>query len=215
MENSDLKTIWQLTVHKQSSIEPLSKEDIRMAIEKKSNSVISKISKRLKLKIWIQMGLGILGLLLVTYLFLAEKESAEITYFFIFSTILALGIHKRTQHRTIVNFQESSYPLRTTLTRVTAIMEKVVKAQIYTVVILATALVLLFLYSTISKEDSIQSAQQFLIIGVAAIIVPFLSYFVAKRGQQKLFGNYIQMLKEYSKELDTSGEEFRTEEENS
>ena len=80
-------------------------------------------------------------------------------------------------------------------------MDKVVKAQIYTTVILATVFATLFSYVTLAKYDSISSTQQIFIMGAVTAIAPFLFYFIAKRGQQKMFGDYMQMLRKHLKEL--------------
>jgi len=162
-----------------------------------------------------QIGLGLLGLVLAVFLFSVERETEGVICSILFSTILALGIHKRTQYRTIVDFQKSSNSVRTTLGRITVIMDKVVKAQIYTTVILATVFTLLLSYLRIIQEVSIPFGQQILVLSLIAIVAPILFYFIAKRGQKKMFGNYIQTLKDYSKELDTNGKALHVDEKNS
>ena len=212
MEYSDLKTIWKLTTDRQSFGYQMSREDVDLAIRRKSSTVISKIRARLKLKILIQTTMGILGLVFSAYAFQNGMKEIAVMQALLFSTILMLGLHKILNYTRIVTFQKSSDPLKTSLIRITNIMNKVVHAQIYTTVTLATLAVVLVAIFRLNVDQHLLF--RVFTVTAAAIVASILFYFVAKRGQKKMFGNYIEMLKDCSNELEMAEEHSGADEEN-
>lgn len=209
MELDALKTIWLKTAEKQVSSDALNRADILAAIEQKSNTVISQIRKRLKFKIWMQSLVGILGIYLAIQLLFKEEDILGISYFVVFTTLIVLAVHKMKHYKMIVEFQKESTSVRNTVLRIIEIMNKVIHAQILTAVILATLFAVLLSYLGLRKMDGIVIWVQTMIILVIAIGTPGIFYLIAKRGQQKMFGRYLQTLATYLDELDTENEQLK------
>lgn len=213
MEYKDLISIWKIASEKQTSDNQMSIEEVRLALTKRSNTIISKIKRNLKIKMWIQTMMGFLGTIYFA-IQLQDKFAEEpkvIMIFLMFLIILALGIHKRINYTKIVNFQKSSEPLRTSLTRITDIMNKVVQAQIYTTVILATFFAVSLTYVYLYADDRLLFDSRIFILGAVAIAAPIFFYFFAKRGQKRMFGDYIQSLKNCANELETTRDDSDSE----
>ncbi len=206
MELEVLKTIWLETVEKKSISEELSRDDIRQAIELKSNTVISKIRKRLRFKIWAQTSIGLLGSIMAVTLLLKEEIAFGITYLVVFPMFLALGIHKLKHYRMIIDFQRASPSLRETIFQIIDIVKKVIAAQILTAVITGTVFAALFSYLGLEKITWLEPWQQISMVVLISLISPLLFYKIAKRGQQKMFGNYLKILEENVTELDEQNE---------
>ncbi len=201
MELEALKTIWLKTFDRQT--ETLSRDDIRRATEKKSTTVISKIRKRLQFKIWVQSLIGAFGTVLSIFLLLEREFAFGLTYLIIFPMVIGLGIHKYQHYRTIVAFQRSSLTLNETLHQIIEIMNKVIRAQILTSVLVGTLFAALFSYIGLTSFEDIALWQQISLVVAIAAGAPFIFYQIAKKGQQKMFGKYLLTLKEYRKELNT------------
>ncbi|MEP5611362.1 MAG: hypothetical protein ABJP45_03900 [Cyclobacteriaceae bacterium] len=206
MELDALKTIWLKTAKDQLTAQELNKEDILLAIEQKSNTVISKIRKRLTLKIWMQSLIGVIGICLAVFLLSKGERLIGVVYFFVFLLLLGLAIHKFQHYRLIVEFQKSSAPVRATILRIIEIMQKVIFAQILTTVALAVVFAILFSYLSLEKIDKLAGWLQGLIVLAIAIGTPGIFYLIAKRGQHKMFGKYLQTLREYLHELEFENE---------
>ncbi len=206
MELEALKTIWLETLEHKSVSEKLSKDDILHATEQKSNTVISKIRKRLKFKVWAQSLIGAFGTVLAISLLLNDELAFGVTYLIVFPMFLALGIHKLKHYRMIVDFQRASPSLKETISRIISIMNKVISAQILTAVVTGTLFAALFSYMGLEKITGLSLLQQVSMVLLISLISPLLLFQIAKRGQQKMFGKYLKKLKEHLAELDEQNE---------
>jgi len=206
MELDALKTIWLKTAEDQLPVQALSQEDIRQAIEQKSTTVISKIRKRLKLKIWMQSLIGIVGICLAVFLLSRGERLIGVVYSLLFFMLLGLAIHKLQHYRLIVEFQKSSVSVRDTILRIIEIMQKVIFAHILTTVALAVLLAAVFSYLSLEKLDRFSGWLQSLIVLAIVVGMPGIFYLIAKQGQYKMFGKYLQTLKEYLHELESENE---------
>ncbi len=214
MELSQLKNIWESANSQLDEEFRMSKEEFRVSIRKRSNTVISKVKRIMKFK--IIMGTICIFLLLFVGINLDWREVGDefilgvplsnpellILYGFLAVLVLLLSLYNLFSYRKIIAYQRSSFDLKKSLSEIIAVIKNIIQLGIITDVIGMTCIAFFLLYIQLYKYQTIQSDYPMLIILLGTLITPFFVYRLTKFLQFRKYGNYLQALETYRDELE-------------
>lgn len=217
MELEQLKTVWEKTTEREVEGYFVSKEEVQRLIGKRSNTTISQIKRKIRNKIFMSGGIGLLLLAFASYVFIAEEPLFDFfvsfsdpdsnlemgTFYLVFGLVICfISVFNAFSYRKILKIEKHKNNLKTSIESILVIVRNAMKVKIYsdTLVIPGTvlALVVIHLIRGIGLFPNI-TILFLAVLGAVAFTV--FSYSVTKYGQNKRYGKQIELLEECLVEL--------------
>ncbi len=225
MEINDLKTIWKKASDQQVQGYWVSKDDVKAMVKKKSKASIADVTRQLKQKVRMSSVISLVALVIgITNLlefdskdeFILDGVLSRYQYgsmmIFLAAVILAISIHARIRYRQIKSLENTSDPLRVTLTKTKEIFGKVIKAGTLSDAIVNPILILFAMAVKLYSDTGFAlDSRLLLMLGVGGAFY-FLFYQLGKFMMNRKFGRFITALNDRLAELEATDSENNSEE---
>lgn len=218
MELELLKTVWEKTTEREVEGYFVSKEEVKQLIGKRSNTTISQIKRKIRNKIFMSGGIGLLLLAFASYVFIAEERvfdffvsfsdpasNLEIgTFYLVFGLVICfISLFNAFSYRKILKIEKRKSDLKSSVKNILAILQNAMRVKIYsdTLIVPCTVLVLVII-DLIRGIGIFPNATILLLFVLGGIVFATFSYFMAKYSQNKRYGSQISVLEECLEELE-------------
>jgi uncharacterized membrane protein len=218
MELDQLKTVWKKTTEREVEGYFVSKEEVQRLIGKRSNTTISQIKRKIRNKVFMAGGIGLLLLAFASYVFIAEEPLFDFfvsfsdpslnlemgTFYLVFGLVICfISVFNAFSYRKILKIEKRKSDLKSSIKNILAILQNAIRVKIYsdTLVVPGTVLVLV-LIDLISGIGIFPSVTVLLLFVSGAVVLAAFSWFMAKYSQNKRYGSQIRALKECLEELE-------------
>lgn len=218
MELEQLKTVWKKTTARESEGYFVSDEEVQRLIGKRSNTTISKVKRKIKIKVFMAGGIGLLLLAFASYVFIAEDRVFDFfvsfsdtasnlemgTFYLVFGLVVCfISLFNAFSYRKILKIEKRKSDLKSSIKNILAILQNAIRVKIYsdTLVVPCTVLVLIII-DLIRGIGIFPNATILLLFVLGAVVFATFSYFLAKYSQNKRYGSQIRALEECLEELE-------------
>jgi hypothetical protein len=218
MELEQLKTVWEKTTERQVEGYFVSKQEVRRLIGKRSNTTISEVKRKIRNKIFMSAGIGLLLLAFASYVFIAEERVFDFfvsfadadsnfemgTFYLVFGLVICfISLFNAFSYRKILKIEKRKSDLKSSIKNILAIVQNAIRVKIYsdTLVIPGTILVLVII-DVIRGIGIFPNATILLLFVLGAVVFAALSFFITKYGQNKRYGSQIRALEACLEELE-------------
>jgi ABC-type transport system involved in cytochrome c biogenesis permease subunit len=218
MELEQLKTVWKKTTEREVEGYFVSKKEVQRLIGKRSNTTIFQIKRKIRNKVFMAGGIGLMLLAFAAYLFTAEEQVFELfesfvdptsnlemgAFYLVFGLVICfISIFNAFSYRKILKIENRKSDLKSTIQSILAILQKAIKVKIYsdTLVIPGTILSLV-LIDLISSIGIFPNTNILLVFVLGSVVFATLSYFITTYGQSKRYGSQIRALEDCLTELE-------------
>ncbi len=213
MELLELKSIWNVVIEETISKDKMDEFVVEKSIKKESKTVLAKIKKVMYLK----FAVGGLSLVLCVVMLIGSfMEPEKFTFYenildltdnrifmatFILFMSMMLSWNFRA-FREIKNFQTIATSVKESLGRVIGIMERTIKLNVYFGALFNAMVLGWVFYLLNNKKDFFMSTIEVVLATALVFLIGiFLFYFLSSYEQKIKFGNYLDQLKLYLKDL--------------
>lgn len=211
MELEQLKTVWEKMTEREVEGYFVSVEEVQQLIRKRSNTTISQIKRKIKTKIFMAGGIGLLLLAFASHVFLSEESisdsasnlEVEIFYLVFGLVICFISVFNAFSYRKILNIEERKSDLKSSIQSILAIVRNAINVKIYSDTLIVPCTVLTLVVIDVVRGIGIfPNATIFLFFVLGAVVFATFSYFMAKYSQNKRYGSQIRTLENCLKELE-------------
>jgi len=218
MELEQLKTVWEKTTEREVEDYFVSKEEVQQLIRKQSNTTISQIKRKIRNKVFMAGGIGLLLLAFASYMFIAEDRVFDFfvsfsdpssnlemgTFYLVFGLVICfISVFNAFSYHKILKIENRKSDLKSSIQNILAILQNAIRVKIYsdTLVVPGTVLVLV-LIDLISGIVIFPNVTVLLLFVLGAVVFATFSWFMAKYSQNKRYGSQIRALEECLEELE-------------
>ena len=218
MELDQLKTVWKKTTDHEVEGYFVSKKEVQRLIGKRSNTTISQIKRKIRNKVFLAGGIGLLLLTFASYVFMAEEPVFDLfesfsdpvpnfevgIFYLVFGLVICfISLFNAFSYRKILNIEKRKSDLKSSIQNILVILQNAIRVKIYsdTLVVPGTVLVLV-LIDLIRGIGIFPNTTILLLFVLGAVVFATLSYFITKYSQNKRYGSQIRALKECLEELE-------------
>tara|TARA_R110002124_G_scaffold256071_1_gene421713 strand:+ start:699 stop:1346 length:648 start_codon:yes stop_codon:yes gene_type:complete len=214
MELEELKALWKEEAEKEVSAHQVNVDEIRGVITRKSQSTISNLKRTIKMKVAIT---GVASIIcIVTVVFNLSDSLSEslglvrfmnptqlaIIYTILGVSLAIISIVNFFNHIRITDFERSSLPTKETIQHVAKIIKSAMNLGTYSDLIVSPFIFAFVGYVFFYREEVFQFDIRVLYVLLIYAGGLTFSYFTNKYAMKKRFGNDLNRLKEYLKELE-------------
>jgi len=210
MELEQLKTVWEKTTEHNVEGYFVSKEEVQRLIGKRSNTTISQIKRKIRNKIFMSGGIGLLLLTFASYVFTADERVFDFfvsfsdpgsnlemgTFYLVFGLVVCfISLFNGLSYRKILTIENLNSDLKSSIKSILAILQNAIRVKIYsdTFVVPGTVLVLVMI-DIIRGIGIFPNATILLLFVLGAAVFATFSYFMTKYSQNKRYGSQIHAL---------------------
>ena len=210
MELEQLKTVWEKTTEHNVEGYFVSKEEVQRLIGKRSNTTISQIKRKIRNKIFMSGGIGLLLLTFASYVFTADERVFDFfvsfsdpgsnlemgTFYLVFGLVVCfISLFNGLSYRKILTIENLNSDLKSSIKSILAILQNAIRVKIYsdTFVVPGTVLVLVMI-DIIRGIGIFPNATILLLFVLGAAVFATFSYFMTKYSQNKRYGSQIRAL---------------------
>ncbi len=214
MELEELKVLWKEETEKEVSSQRVDADEVRGVITLKSQSTIADVKRTLKIKVAVT-GISSIICLCTVFFGLAESLSESLmldkfmsrTHMAVLYSVLGISlgiisVFNFFNHIRITDFERSSLPIKETIQHVIKIIQGAMNLGTYSDLIVSPLIFAFIGYVFFYKEEIFQFDIRILFIILIYAVGLTFSYFTNKYAMQKRFGNDLDQLKQYRKELE-------------
>jgi len=218
MELEHLKTVWEKTTEREVEGYFVSKKEVQRLIGKQSNTTISQIKRKIRYKVFMAGGIGLLLLAFASYVFIAEERVFDFfesfvdpasnlvmgTFYLVFGLVICfISVFNAFSYRKILKIEKQKSDLKSSIQNILAILQNAIKVKIYsdTLVVPGTVLALV-LIDLIIGIGIFPNATILLLFVLGAVVFATFSWFMAKYSQNERYGSQIRALEECLEELE-------------
>lgn len=218
MELEHLKTVWETTTEHDVEGYFVSKQEVQRLIGKRSNTTVSQIKRKIRNKIFMSGGIGLLLLAFALYVFIADERVFDFfvsfsdpgsnlemgTFYLVFGLVVCfISVFNAFSYRKIQKIETRKSNLKSSIKCILAILQNAIRVKIYsdTLVVPGTILVLVMI-DLIRGIGIFPNATILLFFVLGAIVFATFSYFMAKYSQNKRYGSQIRTLEGCLEELE-------------
>ncbi len=206
MELEELKSVWVKVINKECIKYEFSQNKAKEMIQKKSNTLLTKLENQLRYKRWFCFIIG--GITIpISSIYLFIKDDSNYLFENIFSPIemfsiililglalIFLGINISLNYKKIIALKTTSENLKVTLKRVSHILKAIMKTTVYYDTIIVPFISFLVLYRIFFNEESFLFDIRILYILLGTLITFLFIRYVSKRQQETRFGPFVKNL---------------------
>ena len=215
MELEELKVLWKEEIKKEVSTLQINIDEVRGVITRKSQSTISDLKRTLLKKVVLTGITGSICLGIGAYNLFGSLDEALILSDFM--TPIQVGIMYTTlgvslaiisvvnffNRFRISDFERSSLPIKETITHVIKIIKGAMNLGTYSDLIVSPLLFAFIAYLIFYQQDAFELDIRTLYVGFIYAGGLVFSYFTNRLGMKRRFGNDLDQLKKYLKELES------------
>lgn len=217
MELEHLKTIWREATQAEIEGYFVSREEVQRLIRKRSNTMISQIKRKIRNKIFMAGGIGLLLLVFASYVFIAEEPlfdffdsfsnsgsnlEAGIFYFVFGLVVCFISAFNAFSYRKILNIEKRKSDLKSSIKNILTIVKNAMKVKIYSdALVVPCTVIALVVIDLVRGIGLFPNVTTLLLFALGAVAFAFFSFQVSKYGQKQRYGKQIQMLEEGLEEL--------------
>lgn len=218
MELEQLKTVWQKTTEHEVEGYFVSMEEVQRLIRKRSNTTISQIKRKIRNKVLMAGGIGLLLLEFASYVFIAEEPVFDFfisysdsasnwemgTFYLVFGLVICfISVFNAFSYRKILNIENRKSDLKSSIKSILAIVQNAIKAKVYSDSLVVPGTVLILVMIDLIRDIGIfPNATILLLFVFGAMVFASFSYLMAKYSQNKRYGSQIRALEECLEELE-------------
>jgi len=216
MEWNELKSIWKKANDQLGPEGRVNETVVQSMIKRRSNTIISRILRLMRLKMWLTSIIGGLVLLMagwlgvmtdwdeVSTIYGLTMTHGQLIVILLISVVLILSIFiiSRSNYKKIRKYQQSTLPLKSNLEAIHKIMKVHVHHTALPDAVMIPVVFLFFLWNRLFGEDGFAWDLKVIIILAFLLSSPFWSYRFSKWLQMRKYGEYIEDLKNCIVELE-------------
>lgn len=218
MDLEELKSIWEKTTQKGVEGYFVSHEELQRLIRQRSNSAVSKIKRGIRNKVLMAGGVG---LFLITFSMIAfnsgeplfsfpesfsnaESNFDVAVFYLVFGVVISfISLFNFISYRKIQDIEKYDLDLRSSIQCVLQIIQRAIRVKIYSDMSVVPATVLIIMLIHVMSETPMDlTAQTVVLIMLGAAGFAVFSYYLTKWGQNRRYGEQIEILKKCLMELD-------------
>ncbi len=215
MELQDLSTIWEEESAKNANTH-YEMEEITASIRKKSGLTSARLQRKIILKSRMAIVIG-LGAMIMSPLFVLDEgdylldnllSPIEMTVFaFLMGAItMVIGIHARISSKQIERLRSASGDLKSSLSQTTAVLQRVIRANIYSDAVGVPFFLTWLLYAALYEGSPIVFDFRLLLLVLVPVVVFRLNVILGRWFQAHRFGKYIEDLQACIHDLEIGNE---------
>jgi hypothetical protein len=218
MELEQLKTVWKKTTKHEVEGYFVSKEELQRLIGKRSYTTISQIKRKIRNKVFMAGGIGLLLLAFASYALVTKepvldffefisdpKPNLEVGIFYlIFGLVICfISVFNAFSYRKILNIEKRESDLKSSINSILAIVKKAMEVKVYSdsLVVPGTVLALIII-DLVHGIGLFPNVTTLLLFVLGAIAFTAFSYFITRYSQNKRYGSQILALEECLQELE-------------
>ena len=214
MEFEELKALWKEETEKEVSAHQVNVDEVRGVITRKSQSTIADLKKTIKVKVVVTGLSSLICLLTVFFDFIGSlsenlgldrfmnPSQLAIMYSILGVSLAIISIFNFFNHVRITDFERSALPTKETIQHVVKIIKGAINLGTYSDLIISPIVFAFIGYVFFYREEIFQFDIRVLYVTLIYAAGLIFSYFTNKFAMQKRFGNDLDRLKEYLKELE-------------
>jgi len=142
MELEHLKTVWEKTTEREVEGYFVSKKEVQRLIGKQSNTTISQIKRKIRYKVFMAGGIGLLLLAFASYVFIAEERVFDFfesfvdpasnlvmgTFYLVFGLVICfISVFNAFSYRKILKIEKQKSDLKSSIQNILAILQNAIK----------------------------------------------------------------------------------------
>lgn len=212
MELEELKVLWKQEAEKEVSSHRVNVDEIRGVITRKSQSTIADLKRTLKFKVAVTglAGLMCLGMVIFNVTdelseglmsFMSASQVA-IIYSILGVSLIIISVFNFFNHVRITDFERSVLPTKETIQHVAKIIKGAMNLGTYSDLIVSPVIFAFVGYVFFYGQEVFQFDVRVLYVLLVYAGGLTFSYFTNRYAMQKRFGNDLDRLKGYLKELE-------------
>jgi hypothetical protein len=212
MELEELKILWKEEADKEISARKVNVDEVRGVITRKSQSTIADLKRKLKFKVTVTGFAGVMCLTTVIFN-LTESLSESLSSFIdtsqmgiIYSvlgvSLIIISVFNFFNHIRITDFERSSLSIKETIEHVTKIIKGAMNLGTYSDLIVSPFVFAFIAFVFFYREEVFQFDIRTLYVLLVYIAGLTFSYFTNRWGMKRRFGNDLDKLKKYKRELE-------------
>lgn len=214
MEINDFKTIWKKANDQEKSGYWVSDEDVRVMLKKKSNATIADVKKELKNKVrmtasfgFIAVSVGVLSILdpdsdSSIQSFMPEGTAYGIVLILMSLAMFAISYHAKFRLDQVINLEESSDPIKSTLKRTRQIFEKIINAGVLSDTIVTPIVLILVIALKVYEKVPFAFDLRLLYLSATGIGLVYGFYYLSRFVMKRKFGHFARALDSRIAELE-------------
>lgn len=214
MELEELKALWKEETKKKVSTLQINIDEVRGVITRKSQSTISDLKRTLLMKVVLTGITGCICLGAGFYSLLSSSEEAlflsdlmtpiqlGIMYSILGISLSIICIVNLFNRIRITDFERSSLPIKETITHVIRIIKGAMDLGTYSDLIVSPFIFAFFAYIIMVEKQAFDMEYPILVVLGVYIVGLVFSYFTNRLGMKRRFGNDLDQLNKYLKELE-------------
>ncbi|MEO9887181.1 MAG: hypothetical protein ABJR05_04145 [Balneola sp.] len=212
MELEELKILWKEEAEKEVSAHKVNVDEIRGVITRKSQSTIAAVKKTMKMKVVVT---GLTSIICLATVFFGLTDSLSeslgkfmnatqmaIMYSILGVSLGTISVFNFFNHIRITDFERSVLPTKETIQHVAKIIKGAMSLGTYSDLIVSPFIFAFVGYAYFYREEVFQFDIRVLYVLLVYAGGLAFSYFTNKYAMQKRFGNDLDRLKGYLKELE-------------
>jgi hypothetical protein len=219
MELEQIKGIWEKASVEEKQGYFISQDKLRDLIHAKSNSAVSQIKRKVKMKMVMA---GIISILMIIFGFFALQTDEisvlsignitddlirkEIGFIYIVFGIVvgAISILNGISFRRMNELEEKSVDLKSYMNSILAILKRAMNAKIYSNSIVIPVTILILIISQGLRNSTLWSTKTMAMAFGFGVFFFAFSFFVTRWGQYKRYGAHIKEIEDCLDELEES-----------
>jgi len=217
MELEQIKPLWEKRTKREVEGNLVNRKEVQQLIGKRSNTTIFQIKRKIRNKVFMAGGIGLLLLAFATYVLSAGEPVLDIfesfydpsknleigMFYLVFGLIICfISVFNAFSYHKILTIEKRKNDLRSSIKNILAILQNAIRVKIYsdTVVVPGTVLALVII-DLIRDIGIFPNTTILLLFVVGAVVFAAFSWFMAKYSQNKRYGSQISALEECLEEL--------------
>jgi hypothetical protein len=214
MELEELKVLWKQETEKEVSARKVNVDEVRGVITRKSQSTIADVKRTIRMKVVITGVSSIFCLATVVFnlsdslsesfgldRFMSPTQLA-IIYTILGVSLAIISIFNFFNHIRITDFERTSLPIKETIEHVAKIIKGAMNLGTYSDLIVSPVIFAFICYVYFYREEVFQFDIRMLYVALIYAGGLAFSYFTNRWGMKRRFGNDLELLNKYQKELE-------------
>jgi len=213
MQLAELQSVWNEVNADIAKTDFVDQRVVKETIHSQSQTEIGKICRSLRIKLMVGGLVLIIGVMLLVGMIIAPQQFNTLdfvfgtneTIAFYLTLILAIGVMLRFNHQAyqkILKTQRESLPLMESLSRIVVAMKKAIRFNIYSDAFMTPIIFSWLLYAYAYRTQNFEWDMRAAVLIIFPMVIGVFSYYVQRYSQQLKFGNYIDKLQSYIKDLE-------------
>jgi hypothetical protein len=212
MELEELKVLWKEEAEKEVSSHRVGVDEIRGVITRKSQSTIADLKRTLRLKVAVTGFAGVICLVMVVFnvtetlseglMSFLNSSQVAIIYSILGVSLIIISVFNFFNHIRITDFERSSLSIKETISHVIKIIKGAMNLGTYSDLIVSPFVFAVVAFGFFYHEEVFRLDIRSLYVLLVYIGGLAFSYFTNKYAMQRRFGNDLDKLKTYLKDLE-------------